>query len=138
MVVFSMPHVRPLPRILATELEENIIFYLQDDVNMLRICALVCRAWRIVSRIYLFASIRVLGMKSLDELCAHFEVNPHFASTVKSMRINPIFDDRITGPPILSNGSHLIFTPLLCRLTSCRHLHLKGEEHFSFSLSTLR
>lgn len=125
--VSIMQPVRPFPRILATEIEENIIFHLRDDVKMLRICTQVCRAWHIASRPHLFTStsIRVKDQKDLDKFCVFFEEEPYLASYVESVTIVPRYPSSKRGSP-MKNGSDLIFIPLLRRLTSCRHLHLKG------------
>lgn len=129
MSVFCKCPVRPFPRILPTELEETIISHLQGDFKMLQICAQVCRAWRIPSRYYLFASICqcVEDRKDLDELSAYCEVNRHFACNIKSITLAPRSLPSKRGSP-MKNASDLIYImiPLLLQLPSCHHLHLKG------------
>ena len=109
---------RPFPRILALEVEENVIDKLQDSLPGLRCCALVCRAWYIRSRRYLLYRITVNTVGDVDRLCTYFDTHPGLKSLVSLLHIWPrMYPSRCLD---------IVWIPLAFRLPGLRELSLSG------------
>ena len=128
---------RPFPRILALEVEENVIDKLQDSVPSLRCCALVCRAWYIRSRRYLLRTVTVKTIGDLDQLCTHFHDQPSITRYVSRLRIRPVMNHP-------HQRAEIIWIPLAVHLPCVRELSLYGnpwlpddQDYVSFHWSTL-
>ena len=125
-----MQLVHPLLASLALELEENIIDELQDNVQALRRCALVCRSWHIRSRHHLLRSLRIRSVEQLDELCAYFRTHPALRPSVKSLSILPTRRE--------NQCPELIWIPLVSQLPSVQKLTIASEERNSYREVTHR
>lgn len=86
-LIYAHPVVS-FPGSFPTEIEESIIGELQDDVEALRSCALVCHAWHPRSVVHLFTGIRLTpNATQLDNLRTYLDELPFLISKVSSMTI---------------------------------------------------
>ncbi|KAI0735976.1 hypothetical protein C8Q76DRAFT_295045 [Earliella scabrosa] len=139
-----MQLLRPLRKPSALEVEEIIIDQLQNEVGVLRRCALVCRAWHLRSRVHLLRRIQVRTITDLDELCTYFRRHPFLSPSVRSVHIRPV---PASDHPYLRSRCHggkLVWVPLVSLLPNLNQLklsHWDGSEYLSLHpiiLKTLR
>ena len=114
---------------LPLEVQERVIDHLEDDVQNLRQCARLCRAWYIRSRVYLLRRIQVTSSECLDEICAYFRVRRSLCSLVGSIKI--------LSKPGRGKSSDMVWAPLLSLFPRIACLNLStsitdAKTHVSF------
>lgn len=132
-LIYAHPVVS-FPGSFPTEVEESIINELQDDVEALRSCALVCRAWHPRSVVHLFKGIqlaRYAPPSQPDDLRTYLVDRPFLIIKVSSMTIQSAIQLDILRPLGHLRLPHLRSLKLACSQRKTLH-------PVSFHRNTLR